>query len=78
MSLNYLLPGGNITICSKAKILFSDLCMRLLWNRLYKAHAECVNQGINPIYAKFYLFPKIIKGFPFPEMSNIVFLTFSP
>ena len=28
---------------------------------------ECIKQGINPICAKFNIFPKIIKGISFPE-----------
>ena len=31
---------------------------------------ECVKQEINPICAKFHIFPKIIKGVQFPERSK--------
>ena len=37
---------------------------------------ECVKQGINPIGVKFHIFPKIIKGDPFPEMSKYAFSQF--
>ena len=37
---------------------------------------ECVKQGINPICAKFHIFPKIIKWVPFPERSKYHFSQF--
>ena len=39
---------------------------------------ECVTQGINPICAKFHIFPKIIKEFRFLKDASIISLNFSP
>ena len=37
---------------------------------------EFVEQGINPICYKFHIFPKMIKGIPFPERKNYYFSLF--
>ena len=37
---------------------------------------ECVKQEINPICAKFHIFPYIIKGVQFPERSKYYFSQF--
>ena len=49
-----------------------------MYEAIVKYVIQCMEydkQGINPICAKFHIFPNIIKGVHFPEMSKYHFLS---
>ena len=39
---------------------------------------ECIKQGINSIWAKFHIFPKMIKGVNFMKEATVISLNFTP